>query len=118
MEHSWTEARVRELVSFARAQDPRWSWNLAMRPETAALLDLVDGKLEHPDLGYEPLVIKELDGCEVRIADLKADFVMASPVDKYGFSPGVLDGAATYWLHLPTGKLDVWTEQSLSGIET
>ena len=65
---------------------------------------------------YGPLEVKRFDGCEVAVIDLVADVVLANPVDDYGFTPNVAD-AETYWLHLDTGKLDVWTADSLTELE-
>ena len=107
---------MRELIAYARTKDARWSWKLRMRPETAALLGLQDGEVEYPDPRYGPLEVKRFDGCEVAVIDLVADVVLANPVDDYGFTPNVAD-AETYWLHLDTGKLDVWTADSLTELE-
>jgi hypothetical protein len=111
-EENWTETHVRALIAHARGRDPRWSWKLTVRPETAALLGLEPGLLQHPSPRYVPLEVATFDGCEVRVIDLVADFVLASPVDGYGLTPDDLS-ARSYWLNLRTGDVDVWTEHSL-----
>ena len=116
MTDNWTADRVRELVAFARVDDPRWSWKLLLRPETAALLDLDVGEVHHPNPRYGPILTKEFEGCEVAVIDLLDDFVLASPSTPDG-SPKVTDGAKTYWLDLPTGQVGVWTEDSLLEIK-
>ncbi|MCF6378119.1 hypothetical protein L2K70_10945 [Nocardioides KLBMP 9356] len=111
---NWTQQQVRALIAHARAADPRWSWKLAMRPESAALLDLEAGLVWSPDPAYGPLEVKKFDECEIATLDLGGDFVLASPLNDQGTTPS--EDVDIYWLNLKTGFVGVWDEDSLSDL--
>lgn len=82
-----------------------------MRPEAAALIELDQGLVWHPEPQYEPLEVLKFQECEISAVDLVADFVLASAVDEHGLSPAEL--VPSYWVDLHTGRVEVWTETSL-----
>lgn len=110
---NWTQTRVRDLVAHAKAEQPRWNWKLSVRPETAALLSPEAGLLWDSDPRLAPLHVDEFAGCELWALDLIADFVLASPVDAFGYSPTTDEEAHSYWLDLTTDTIARWTEHSL-----
>jgi hypothetical protein len=115
---NWTQRRVRDLVAYAQAAQPRWHWKLSVRPETAALLSPEAGLLWDPAPGLAPLHVDTFAGCELWALDLIADFVLASPVDAFGYSPTADEEANSYWLDLANDSINQWTEDSFAELKS